>query len=204
MTAAFSVVKRHYQAIVAVGGQILIIAMGILIVSGEYRQLNIEAQNWLSGLGINFLQPLSGRPATQPSDQRQRRGGEARVPRLLTREARSLPASWPPGRTAFLGASSETPAPALAVIRDIAGITANAGRRSAPSGLTVAVLKPLAGGRAQSTFPLTWKGGMSIAPQASPVPLGRTRAAPRTGILGSRLVIRNGGDGSPAPGQPPR
>jgi len=45
MTTAFTVVKRHYQAIVAVGGVILI-AMGILIVSGEFTQLNAEAQSW--------------------------------------------------------------------------------------------------------------------------------------------------------------
>ena len=53
MTSAFAVVKRHYQAIVAVGGLILIV-MGILIVTGEFKQLNIEAQNWLSGLGLDF------------------------------------------------------------------------------------------------------------------------------------------------------
>jgi cytochrome c-type biogenesis protein len=53
MTTAFTAVKRHYQAIVAVGGLILI-AMGILIWTGEYRQLNIEAQSWMSELGINI------------------------------------------------------------------------------------------------------------------------------------------------------
>ena len=53
MTTAFAVVKRHYQAIVAVGGVILI-AMGVLIWTGELIQLNIEAQNWLSGLGLDF------------------------------------------------------------------------------------------------------------------------------------------------------
>jgi cytochrome c-type biogenesis protein len=53
MTTAFAVVKRHYQAIVAVGGLILI-AMGILIWTGELFQLNIEAQNWLEKSGINF------------------------------------------------------------------------------------------------------------------------------------------------------
>jgi cytochrome c-type biogenesis protein len=53
MTTAFTVVKRHYQAIVAVGGLILIV-MGILIWTGELFQLNIEAQNWLSGLGLDF------------------------------------------------------------------------------------------------------------------------------------------------------
>jgi cytochrome c-type biogenesis protein len=53
MTTAFAVVKRHYQAIVAVGGLILI-AMGVLILTGNITQLNIEAQNWLSELGLDF------------------------------------------------------------------------------------------------------------------------------------------------------
>ena len=53
MTTAFAVVKRHYQAIVAAGGMILI-AMGILIWTGELFQLNIEAQNWLEGAGLDF------------------------------------------------------------------------------------------------------------------------------------------------------
>ncbi len=52
-TTAFTVVKRHYQAIVATGGAILI-AMGILIWTGELTQLNAEAQSWLSGLGLDF------------------------------------------------------------------------------------------------------------------------------------------------------
>jgi cytochrome c-type biogenesis protein len=51
MTTAFAVVKRHYAVIVAFGGVILIV-MGILIVTGEFKQLNIEAQNWTSSLGI--------------------------------------------------------------------------------------------------------------------------------------------------------
>jgi cytochrome c-type biogenesis protein len=54
MTTAFAVVKRHYQAIVAVGGLILI-AMGVLIWTGEINQLNIEAQNWFSEIGLEFL-----------------------------------------------------------------------------------------------------------------------------------------------------
>jgi cytochrome c-type biogenesis protein len=53
MTTAFAVVKRHYQAIVATGGVILI-AMGILILTGQFFQLNVEAQNWLSELGLDF------------------------------------------------------------------------------------------------------------------------------------------------------
>ena len=52
-TTAFAVVKRHYQAIVATGGAILI-AMGILIWTGQLTQLNAEAQSWLSGLGLDF------------------------------------------------------------------------------------------------------------------------------------------------------
>jgi cytochrome c-type biogenesis protein len=53
MTTAFAVVKRHYQAIVASGGAILI-AMGVLIWTGELTQLNIEAQRLLSELGLDF------------------------------------------------------------------------------------------------------------------------------------------------------
>jgi cytochrome c-type biogenesis protein len=53
MTTAFAVVKRHYQAIVAVGGLILI-AMGVLILTGEVSRLNLEAQNWLESSGIDF------------------------------------------------------------------------------------------------------------------------------------------------------
>jgi cytochrome c-type biogenesis protein len=53
MTTAFAVVKRHYQAIVAVGGVILI-AMGILILNGEMSHLNLEAEHWLSSLGLDF------------------------------------------------------------------------------------------------------------------------------------------------------
>jgi cytochrome c-type biogenesis protein len=53
MTTAFTVVKRHYQAIVATGGAILIV-MGVLIWTGELTQLNIEAQRWLSSLGLDF------------------------------------------------------------------------------------------------------------------------------------------------------
>jgi cytochrome c-type biogenesis protein len=53
MTTAFAVIKRHYQAIVAVGGVILI-AMGILILNGDFARLNLEAEHWLSGLGIDF------------------------------------------------------------------------------------------------------------------------------------------------------
>jgi cytochrome c-type biogenesis protein len=53
MTTAFTAVKRHYQAIVVAGGLILI-AMGVLIWTGELYQLNIEAERLLSNLGLDF------------------------------------------------------------------------------------------------------------------------------------------------------
>jgi len=53
MTTAFAVVKRHYRVIVAAGGAVLI-AMGVLIWTGEFFQLNIEAQKFLSDLGLDF------------------------------------------------------------------------------------------------------------------------------------------------------
>jgi cytochrome c-type biogenesis protein len=57
MTTAFAVVKRHYQAIVATGGAILI-AMGVLIWTGELTQLNIEAERLINELGLDFLNGL--------------------------------------------------------------------------------------------------------------------------------------------------
>ena len=52
-TAVFDAVKRHYQAIIATGGAILI-ATGILILTGEFFQLNVEAQKLTSDLGLNL------------------------------------------------------------------------------------------------------------------------------------------------------
>jgi cytochrome c-type biogenesis protein len=53
MTTAFDAVKRHYPLIIASGGVILI-AMGVLIWTGEFFQLNIEAQKLLDRLGLDF------------------------------------------------------------------------------------------------------------------------------------------------------
>ena len=53
MTTAFAVIKRHYNVIIAIGG-IILIAMGILIWTGEFYRLNIEIQNWLTDLGLDF------------------------------------------------------------------------------------------------------------------------------------------------------
>ncbi len=54
MTTVFEVVKRHYTAIIATGGAILIV-MGVLIWTGELTQLNIEAQKLLDSIGLDFL-----------------------------------------------------------------------------------------------------------------------------------------------------
>jgi cytochrome c-type biogenesis protein len=53
VTTAFTAVKRHYQAIIATGGLILI-AMGVLIWTNQLTMLNAEAQSWLSSLGLDF------------------------------------------------------------------------------------------------------------------------------------------------------
>lgn len=53
-TTAFAVVKRHYPAIIATGGAILI-AMGVLVYTNELFQLNIEAQRLLERLGLDFF-----------------------------------------------------------------------------------------------------------------------------------------------------
>jgi cytochrome c-type biogenesis protein len=52
MTTAFDAIKRHYAAIVATGGVILV-AMGVLILTGEFFQLNIEAQKLTRELGLD-------------------------------------------------------------------------------------------------------------------------------------------------------
>jgi len=52
MTNAFGFVKRHYGAVIAVGG-IVLIAMGVLLWTGEFFRLNSEAQNLLNNLGLD-------------------------------------------------------------------------------------------------------------------------------------------------------
>ena len=54
MTQVFGVMKRHFGAIIFTGGAILI-AMGVLVWTGELFHLNIEAQNFLSSLGLDFF-----------------------------------------------------------------------------------------------------------------------------------------------------
>jgi len=52
-TTAFDVVKRHYRAITVTGGAILI-AMGVLILSGGFSDLNSWAQRLTNELGLNL------------------------------------------------------------------------------------------------------------------------------------------------------
>src|SRR5215204_582843 len=57
MTTAFDAVKRHYAVIIGAGGVVLIV-MGVLVLTGELFQLNIEAQKFLDRFGLNFFQDV--------------------------------------------------------------------------------------------------------------------------------------------------
>jgi len=52
-TTAFAALKRHYRALVAVGGAILV-GMGVLILSGGFTELNVWAQRVTQDLGLNL------------------------------------------------------------------------------------------------------------------------------------------------------
>ena len=54
VTAALGVIKRHYPVIIGTGGVVLV-AMGVLIWTGEFTQLNITVDGWLQGLGLPNL-----------------------------------------------------------------------------------------------------------------------------------------------------
>jgi cytochrome c-type biogenesis protein len=53
-TSALAVVKRHYPVVIGAGGAILI-AMGILIWTGEFTQLNSTVSHWLQTLHLPNL-----------------------------------------------------------------------------------------------------------------------------------------------------
>jgi cytochrome c-type biogenesis protein len=57
MTAAFRWLRDRYLIITAVSGMILI-AMGVLLFTGELARLNIEAQRALDELGLNFFKSV--------------------------------------------------------------------------------------------------------------------------------------------------
>jgi cytochrome c-type biogenesis protein len=54
MTSAFAVIRRHYAIVIGAGGAVLI-AMGVLIWTGEFTQLNVTISHWLQGLGLPNL-----------------------------------------------------------------------------------------------------------------------------------------------------
>lgn len=54
MTSALAVVRRHYMVVIGAGGAVLI-AMGVLIWTGEFTQLNITVSHWLQSLHLPNL-----------------------------------------------------------------------------------------------------------------------------------------------------
>ena len=56
-TRAFGFFRRHYVAIQA-GSGIVLIAMGVLVLSGELFRLNVQAQHLLNSLGLNVFKSL--------------------------------------------------------------------------------------------------------------------------------------------------
>src|SRR4051794_9275465 len=57
MTTAFRWLRDRYLIVTAVSGVILI-AMGLLLFTGELQQINIKAQEGLDSLGINFFKSV--------------------------------------------------------------------------------------------------------------------------------------------------
>ena len=56
-TTAFGWVKRHYAIINGIAGMLLI-AIGVLVVSGELFRLNVEVQQFLDNLNLNFFEDV--------------------------------------------------------------------------------------------------------------------------------------------------
>jgi cytochrome c-type biogenesis protein len=56
-TEAFRWLRDRYLIITAVSGVVLI-TMGLLLFTGELQRLNVEAQDALNGLGLNFFKDV--------------------------------------------------------------------------------------------------------------------------------------------------
>lgn len=56
-TRSFRFLERHWSAVQAGSGAVPI-AMGVLVLTGELFRLNVEIQQFLDGLGINFFQDV--------------------------------------------------------------------------------------------------------------------------------------------------
>jgi cytochrome c-type biogenesis protein len=57
VTGIFRFFRDHYSVITVVSGVILV-TMGVLLFTGELKQLNIQAQETLDGLGLNVFKSL--------------------------------------------------------------------------------------------------------------------------------------------------
>jgi cytochrome c-type biogenesis protein len=57
MTSAFRWLRDRYLIVTAVSGLILV-AMGVLLYTGELQQLNIKAQEALDSLGLNIFKSV--------------------------------------------------------------------------------------------------------------------------------------------------
>ena len=56
-TASFRVFKRHYTAIQLVSGAVLV-AMDVLVLTGELFRPNVEVQQFLDGWDLNFFKSV--------------------------------------------------------------------------------------------------------------------------------------------------
>lgn len=56
-TTAFNWIKRHYAIINGFAG-VLLIAIGVLVLSGELFRLNVEVQNFLENWNLNFFEDV--------------------------------------------------------------------------------------------------------------------------------------------------
>ncbi len=56
-TRSFAFFKRHYNAI-QIGSGVVLVAMGVLVLTGELFQLNIQAQHFLQRFGLNFFRSV--------------------------------------------------------------------------------------------------------------------------------------------------
>jgi cytochrome c-type biogenesis protein len=56
-TTAFRWLRDRYLIVTAVSGCVLV-AMGVLLFTGELQRLNVDAQNALDGLGLNFFKSV--------------------------------------------------------------------------------------------------------------------------------------------------
>jgi cytochrome c-type biogenesis protein len=52
MAGALALVKRHFPVIIGAGGAIMV-ALGVLILTGEFTILNAQANRWLQGTGLD-------------------------------------------------------------------------------------------------------------------------------------------------------